>query len=136
MFQKYGGFRSDLGPTVGSEIRGEDSEFCRRLLRAGECMMYVPNAIVYHPVEKKRTEKRYFQAWYLDRGRASIRENGIPENAVLYFGVPRYMLRILSTRILKWFSCPNRKLRFHYRLEIYEMWGQILESRAHSKAGK
>jgi len=128
-FQKYGGFRSDLGPTVGSEIRGEDSEFCRRLLKAGETLMYVPGAIVYHPVEKKRTEKSYFEAWYLGRGRAAIREEGIPQDAVRYFDVPRYLLSILWKQIVRWLFCFNSKRRFYFKLEIYETWGRILETR-------
>ena len=36
MFEKHGGFRTDLGPRPGSQIRGEDTEFGRRLLDAGE----------------------------------------------------------------------------------------------------
>ena len=135
MFQKYGGFRSDLGPTVGSEIRGEDSEFCRRLLKAGECLMYVPNAVVYHPVEKKRTEKSYFQTWYLDRGRASIREEGIPTSAVRYLNVPRYLYSILLKQVMQWLFCMSPKLRFRRKLEMYETWGRILESRASLKVG-
>jgi glycosyltransferase involved in cell wall biosynthesis len=35
-FEKYGLFRTDLGPGVGSQIRGEDTEFCLRLMQAGE----------------------------------------------------------------------------------------------------
>jgi glucosyl-dolichyl phosphate glucuronosyltransferase len=136
VFQRYGGFRTDLGPTVGSEIRGEDSELCRRLIKAGESLIFAPGAIVYHPVEKKRTHKSYFQAWYLGRGRASIRELGIPENAVRYFKVPRYMLRILFGKIFNWFFCRNPKRRFHHKLEVYEIWGQILESRMSYKVGK
>src|SRR5262249_46123062 len=54
VFQQYGGFRTDLGPTIGSEIRGEDSEFYRRLVAGGEFLVYRPEAVVYHPVEKKR----------------------------------------------------------------------------------
>jgi len=132
VFQKYGGFRTDLGPTVGSEIRGEDSEFCRRLIKAGESLIYSPAAIVYHPVEKRRTEKSYFKAWYLGRGRASIREGGTPPEAVRYFGVPRYMYAALSKNIFKWIFCMNPKLRFYHKLQVYEAWGQILESRTNT----
>ena len=36
MFDKYGAFRTDLGPIPGSQIRNEDTEFGRRLMKAGE----------------------------------------------------------------------------------------------------
>jgi glycosyltransferase involved in cell wall biosynthesis len=47
LFKKYGGFRTDLGPCPGSQIRGEDSEFSQRLLAAGERLRYEPSAVVY-----------------------------------------------------------------------------------------
>ena len=134
-FQKYGAFRADLGPTVGSEIRGEDSEFCRRLIKAGETLMYSPTAIVYHPVEKRRTEKSYFEAWYVGRGRASVREGGTPANAVRYFGIPRYLYASFSRDFAKWILCPSAKMRFHYKLQMCETWGQIVESRNVRGAG-
>jgi glucosyl-dolichyl phosphate glucuronosyltransferase len=130
VFEKYGGFRTDLGPTAGSEIRGEDSELCRRLLKAGERLVYSPTAVIYHPVEQKRTQKRYFQEWYFHRGRASVRESGTPVNAIRYFGVPRYLYVALGRHLLKWILCPNLKLRFYHKLHTYEIWGQVLESRA------
>jgi GT2 family glycosyltransferase len=134
LFLKYGGFRADLGPTLGSEIRGEDSEFCRRLIKAGERVVYAPTAVVYHPVEKRRTEKSYFEAWYLGRGRASVREGGIPENAVRYFGVPRYLLAALFRNAVKWLCSLNSKRRFHHKLVVYETIGQVQESRARGPA--
>ncbi len=58
MFAKYGGFRTDLGPQPGSEIRNEDTEFGRRLLGAGEQLWYEPSAVVYHPVPQNRLQKQ------------------------------------------------------------------------------
>src|SRR5712664_1316562 len=42
VFEKYGGFRSDLGPRAGSQDpqKSEDAEFGRRLLLAGERLRY------------------------------------------------------------------------------------------------
>lgn len=136
VFQEYGAFRTDLGPTVGSQIRGEDSEFCRRLIKAGETLIYSPSAIVYHPVEQHRTEKRYFQAWYLGRGRASIRELGIPKGAVRYFRIPRYMFLLFFGNLLKWVFGTSPKVRFYYKLQVYEILGQILEAMSNSQESK
>jgi glycosyltransferase involved in cell wall biosynthesis len=57
MFEKYGGFRTDLGPRPGSEIRSEDTEFGRRLLVAGERLYYEPSAVVYHSIPPSRVRK-------------------------------------------------------------------------------
>jgi glycosyltransferase involved in cell wall biosynthesis len=128
-FQKFGLFRTDLGPKAGSEIRGEDTEFSRRLINAGETLIYAPQSVVYHPVEKHRTEKGFFLAWYYDYGRASIRKKGIPPDTVCYFGVPRYyLLRSLPLSVLKWALTPFPTRRFYYKLNTYLTLGGITES--------
>ena len=78
MFGKYGGFRTDLGPRPGSEIRREDTEFGRRLLAAGEQLWYEPSAIVQHIVPQSRLRKQYFLNWWFDHARTHVREFGLP----------------------------------------------------------
>lgn len=134
LFQKYGGFRTDLGLTAKSRIGGEDTEFCRRLMNVGESLYYAPDAIIYHPVEKSRAERSYFEAWYLGRGKASVRETGIPKDAMRYLGVPRYLLGNLFRSAIKWFFTLNSKRRFYYKLEVYETIGRIQESRMSASA--
>src|SRR4029453_17645691 len=60
VFKTHVGFRTDLGPCPGSEIRSEDTEFGNRLLAAGERLWYQPSAVVYHAVPANRVQKRYF----------------------------------------------------------------------------
>ena len=72
-FAKYGMFRLDLG--VSGENRGitcEDTEFASRLFRAGEKIMYIPGAIIYHPVDPRRSSQDYFCKWYYNDGRSTI----------------------------------------------------------------
>src|SRR5262249_53629231 len=80
LFEKYGGFRTDLGPRPGSEIRGEDTEFGSRILAAGERLRYEPAAVVHHPVPTKRAKRAYYLAWWFDKGRADVRQHGIEPN--------------------------------------------------------
>jgi GT2 family glycosyltransferase len=116
-FAKYGGFREDLGPRPGSQIRTEDVEFGRRLITAGERLLYEPSAVVYHPVPKARITKEFFLAWWFDMGRASVIERpdrpdvyGIPWD---YLSLLRRVMdisilslrRILSSRAGKRFFC-------------------------------
>jgi GT2 family glycosyltransferase len=131
--EKYGEFRTDLGPRARILIVGEETEYCRRLLRNGEKLIYVPDAIVYHPVEKIRTQKVYFQRWYFGFGRGVIREWGIPQGAVRYFGVPRFLLRGLAEKALRWAFTLNSTRRFYHKLQVWQVLGEIYEARQASK---
>ncbi len=128
--RRIGPFRTDLGPTVGSLIRGEDSDICNRLLAAGERLLYVPDAIVFHPVDDRRLERTYFEQYYFDQGRAITREEGISESAVRYFGVPRYLIPRACRRYLSWMLSTDRKRRFYHKLQFRHALGRIVEARA------
>lgn len=133
IFEKYGFFREDLGPNPKNLIRNEDSEFCRRVIYGGEKFIYAPSVIVYHPVEKHRAKKEYFEAWQFNYGRALVRINGNPPSATCYFGIPRYFFKNLLVASLKWALSFNAKRRFYYKLQAFEVAGQIAES--HSMSG-
>lgn len=128
-FAKYGLFRLDLG--VSGENRGvtcEDTEFATRLFRAGEKIMYVPSAIVYHPVDPSRSSKAYFRKWYYNDGRSIIRAWPPPKSVARYFGVPRWVFRSVGENFLKWTLTLDSKRRFHYKLRTYRDVGRIVES--------
>jgi glycosyltransferase involved in cell wall biosynthesis len=128
MFAKYGGFRTDLGPHPTSQIRSEDTEFGRRLLAGGERLWYEPSAVVYHPVAEERLEKKYFLAWWFDKGRADIREFGISPDATYYVArVPLYMFRNLASGLIRWSVALEPRLRFLRKAEIWQGVGQIAE---------
>jgi glycosyltransferase involved in cell wall biosynthesis len=129
VFEKHGMFRTDLGPTAGSEVRGEDTEFCWRLLHGGERLMYAPKAIIFHPVEKRRIDKRYFEAWYYGMGESRSRIQLAPRDAVRYFAFPRYMLRWYLRDLILWLTSLNPKRRFYYKLQFCLTKGQMAEER-------
>jgi glycosyltransferase involved in cell wall biosynthesis len=131
MFERHGGFRLDLGPRPGSELRNEDTEFGRRLLAAGERLRYEPSAMVYHQVPEERLTKGYFLKFCFDHGRASIRESGRRPNL---WGVPRRYLTLLKIgtllagRSLRWmWTCWSPKLRFHRKAMVWMTAGEIAE---------
>jgi glycosyltransferase involved in cell wall biosynthesis len=129
-FDKYGLFRTDLGPCGTGRILGEDIEFGGRLLRCGEKIIYSPTAVVFHPVEQQRITKNYFLQYYFNSlGRAHIRQERWPANAVLYFGVPRYIFRRFLTNCVSWFFAFDKKRRFYYKTRLYSVLGQIAEAR-------
>jgi GT2 family glycosyltransferase len=131
MFEKYGGFRTDLGPQPRSQIRNEDTEFGRRILAAGERLRYEPSAVVYHPVPANRIQKSYFLTWYFDFGRAMVREwkrgpriLGIPRRFLTFF---KLIGRALPLRILLWLPARDPQRRFFYKCWTWVTAGQIAE---------
>lgn len=130
VFVKYGGFRTDMGPCPGSEIRNEDTEFGRRLLAAGECLGYEPSAIVYHSIPANRLTKSYFLRFWFDSGRTQIREMG---NRPDVLGIPREYLTmvkistLLVRKAVKWVLTLNPQLRFYHKGCMWMNAGQIVE---------
>jgi glycosyltransferase involved in cell wall biosynthesis len=131
MFEKYGGFRADLGPRPGSEIRGEDTELGRRLMAAGEHLRYEPSAVVYHSIPEGRVTKDFFLTWWLDFGRATVREWGRGQSVL---GIPRPYLNILklgtielAQKLGRWIFTLNPKRRFYHKCRVWVTAGQIKE---------
>lgn len=135
VFEKYGGFRTELGPRPGSEIRSEDTEFGQRLLSAGERLRYEPSAIVYHAVPAKRIQKSYFLTWWFDKARAEIRESGVPTDTKWFIaGVPTYLFRRLVVWTVRWLCGVSPSRRFFGRRQVWWLAGTILECFRQSSA--
>ncbi|HET8925058.1 MAG TPA: glycosyltransferase family A protein [Candidatus Acidoferrum sp.] len=137
VFEKYGGFRTDLGRRPGSLMSNEDTEFGRRLLLAGERLRYEPSAIVYHPVGEDRTKKKYFLLWWFHKGQANIRQFGIRAGTTYFLaGIPLYLFRNLAVWALKWGFEPNPSKRFSNKLKVWTKGGEILECYRKSIEGR
>lgn len=132
-FEKYGDFRTDLGVSGSAGLLGEDTEFGKRLLRLGERIAYSPRAVVFHHVDPRRITKSYFLRYQLRLGRTDIRLDGWPPNAVLYFGIPRYMFRSLLERCTNWLCASGVQKRLYHKAQVYFMFGQMMEARASQK---
>ena len=128
VFQKYGDFRTDLGPQPGSEIRNEDTEFGTRLLNGGERIWYEPTALVFHSVPRDRIRKDYFLSWWFDKARAEVRQDGVPRQSRLRIGgVPLFLFRTLSGWTLRWMTSVDPGRRFSCKLNVWKTAGLIQE---------
>jgi glucosyl-dolichyl phosphate glucuronosyltransferase len=128
MFEKYGGFRTDLGPRPGSMIRDEDTEFGQRLSAGGELLRYEPCAVVYHSVPDNRIRKQYFLAWWFAKGRAEIRQFcNLNDARWCVAGIPLYLFRRLAVWTLRWTVAIEPSRRFSCKLKVWGVAGQILE---------
>lgn len=132
MFEKYGGFRTDMGPKPGSEIRNEDTEFGRRIMAAGERLWYAPGAVVYHGVPEKRLTQRYLMRWWYDHGRATVRERGPqpPEHGLPSWcvDIPRMLIRPFRRMVRSWLRAEDPKARFYYKCQVCTMIGEMVEA--------
>jgi glucosyl-dolichyl phosphate glucuronosyltransferase len=118
MFVKHGGFRTDLGPNPGSQIRSEDTEFGRRLLQAGERFRYEPAAVVYHPVPADKLTKPHISKWWYDNGRSFARE----------FDIQPFLLSCrLFLWTVRWLFAAEPRMRFYRRLVVWEKYGMLSE---------
>ena len=128
IFQKYDGFRTDLGPRPGSEIRNEDTEFGQRLLSSGEALRYEPQAIVYHSIPEKRIQKNYFLRWWFDKARADARQFAVPSSSRWAVdGVPLYLFRRLAVWSVRWVIALSPSRRFSNKIKAWTVMGQIAE---------
>lgn len=123
MFDRYGLFRTDLGPRPESEMRFEDTEFGRRLIEGGERLRYVPSAVVYHEVHESRVRKEFFLAWWFDFGRGFVRETGRRMSAEETLKV---LARILLTTP-RWLLSLDTQRRFYLKCRIRYEVGKIVE---------
>jgi len=128
MFEKHGGFRTDLGPLPDCQFQNEDTEFGLRLLAAGERLRYEPSAVVYHSVPASRIQKDYFLSWWFDKARADVRAFGFELQTKWYLaGIPLVLFRRLAMWTLRWIFTMESCGRFSNQVKVWYVAGQILE---------
>ena len=128
-FERFGLFRTDLGKSGDAVFFGEDVEFTARLEAGGARLLYVPTAVVYHPVDSARLTKRVFRQYYYQIGRARARLSRYPSHAVKYQGIPRHLFRKLAVRVGEAavaIAMLRRERWFYYELEIRSLLGELI----------
>lgn len=128
VFEKLGGFRTDLGRSGQSMISNEDTEFGRRVMAAGLRLRYEPSAVTYHPVEANRLKKQYFLDWWFNKGRSDVRELGDLSGKARLLGIPLRLFRALPWAIIRWLFSVRRSQRFGCKIEVWNYAGEVLES--------
>jgi glucosyl-dolichyl phosphate glucuronosyltransferase len=128
MFEKYGGFRTDLGRCGDNLLSNEDTELGRRLLDGGERLRYEPSAVVNHPVAENRLQKKYLLAWEFGKAQGNMRESGIaPGTKWFAFGVPLYLVRRFCVWTVRWMVSFQAARRFSCKQAVWGLAGAIAE---------
>lgn len=141
IFEKYGGFNEKLNLGVKNIPMLEDTEFCGRLLKGKEKIIYIPDSIVYHPVCQDRLTKSYFRKHTFKSGRAlyiinEVQRSGryvvfdLRKNRRILFNIPLYIFRGAFSYLLHyvaavWKRKPQEIIFFEKSLILYS--GMIYE---------
>lgn len=66
----YGGFDATLGRVGRELIGGEENDLFERLLRGGETIWYVPDAVMWHIIPPEKLSESYFRRLCYNVGRS------------------------------------------------------------------
>ena len=129
IFEKYGEFRTDLGPRPGGgPQKSEDSEFGNRLIKAGEHLCYEPSAVLYHAVPESRLNQNYFLAWWYDKARADVCVSDLrSKTRWSVVGIPISLFLRLCIWSLRWMISLRPVRRFSCKLNVWRFAGEIQE---------
>jgi GT2 family glycosyltransferase len=128
VFEQIGGFDERLGP--GASGTSEDVDFARRLARANIAIGYVPQAIVYHRVDRSRLTEEYFKQshWRQGGSRFLIRRRG---TAAILFNLAR-----ASVRYAYYTVRGKERDRYRCKGRIYHYLGMMEAKQNHTGAKK
>ena len=136
VFDRFGGFRTDLGRIGKGMLSGEDTEFGRRILNAGLRLRYEPDAVTYHPVEESRRRRRYFLSWWFNKGKSDIREFADQGQIRRPFSILLRSIRDAAVEAIRWIITLDPADRFICILKIWAYAGQASEYYRYASAAK
>ena len=130
LFEKYGGFREDLGRVGYGGIPCEDTEFCSRLLKQKEKIFYYPKAIVLHPISAYRMSIEFIKSWHYRNGISTVRKG----NRIFpLFDLIRFLFRLFI--LMPYYICFffagtvlfNEKISLWGQFKAIRILGQLRE---------
>lgn len=134
VFERHGGFRTDLGRSGKNLISNEDTEFGRRLFAAGLSLRYEPSAVTYHPVEEARLRRSYFLNWWFNKGRSDVLELGAQARGTRFLGMPLRLVWDAGVEAVRWLFTFDSPKRFVASLKIWAYAGEAYESHLQYRA--
>jgi hypothetical protein len=140
IFQRFGGFDTRFGLRPGSLVPAAESEFFDRLWRSGMSFLYVPDAVVDHPLRSSQMTRKYFRTRMHGIGRANSRLRMIRgQRPKRLFGLTLYVFPQLFRAVARWLSASLTMAppahRFHALCDISVHIGYLHEDFAAWRAG-
>ena len=132
VFEQFGLFDTRFGLRPKSLVPGAEAEYFDRLLRASLSFIYVPGALVDHPLKASQMTRRYFNQRLHGIGRATSRLRRIRgERPRRLCGLTLWVVRQYLESMAKWavtvVSTRDAAKRFHARGEVMIALGYLHE---------
>jgi len=130
VFDTYGGFRTDLGPKGKIYGSYEDCEFCFRLKRKGEKLLYYPKAIIYHHVPQSKISKEYFQKYFWKDGLTRARIEDFPSKNTRYIKIILYLILKIFKRLAIYLLSIVRhapSVTFYHKCQLYHLSARVYQ---------
>lgn len=132
VFRQFGGFDTRFGLRPGSLVPAAESEFFDRLWRSGMTFLYVPGAVVDHPLRSSQMTRKYFRTRMHGIGRANSRLRMIRgQRPKRLFGLTLYVFPQLFSALGRWLSASlalaPAERRFHALCDISLHLGYLHE---------
>ncbi len=124
IFQWFGYFSEQLGPRGHNLAGGEDIEFIERALKKGERLLYIPEALQYHQIDKSRLTLFYLiqKAYYRSIAAYAFSET----NAKYLIGhIPAYLFRQALSRFVRALFAKNQNARRFYLVRLAATLGEM-----------
>jgi glycosyltransferase involved in cell wall biosynthesis len=105
VFDRTGGFSTDVQRVRDGIGSTEDYDFQRRALSLGVCARYDPRVLVRAPVPRERLMKQYHRAWHRGHGRfyALMRDPSFERSRLgSFLGVPAHVYRSALREAAGW----------------------------------
>jgi len=120
VFLKVGGFSVELGRSVRGLLSNEEKDFCHRIQKTGEIVMYTPHALVYHKVHPERLNEAFLlrRAYWqgISNVRLNIGSNSYTKSFLLKEGMQTLM------RMIGEFSYLLRNVITGRKISLEEKW--------------
>jgi glycosyltransferase involved in cell wall biosynthesis len=136
-------YRTDWGPAgdygSGSTRKsGEEGELEERLVRDGYKGLYNPGCVVYHRERPLRLTRHYIHWYFRHVGREKRMRDGMENLGPVWFGVPRYLWRVLVKEGLRYLTTRTAKssrVWLKAECDLMITLGEIEECREFSRTG-
>lgn len=92
IFTEYGLFNTTIGRKKKNLLGGEETELLNKLLKANRKILYAPDVMVRHFVQKERMTRKYFMRYYYFYGLSEAHNKKIKVNRSL-LNIPLYLYK-------------------------------------------
>jgi len=116
-------FDVNIGRIGKKLLVGEDTKLLKQLLKSGKKIIYQPNAIIYHILEKPRYTKKYWRKEAFGRGQSIIISSHYSEKTLQIFikligDILYYLIKLLH----------RQNNTFQIQLSLYRRFGELYQS--------